>query len=144
MATSNFSENCMSNPEKLRSALEAFLGPEDYRKFLPGGARVFWQEKLWEKFIAANPEFDLPSDEIRAILQICPLHGLELLPGTVELFHGCLDYSSQYMREKREFFPYAAQDPISTEGIASKENTAPVRYCPECRNVRNQRRMRRV
>jgi len=123
----------------LRSALREFLGKELFMEVVRhgcGNRLLFWQEKDWARFIAANPLFDVSLSELTGALRICFIHGGELLPCEIEIFHGCLDYSSQYTRDRSQQFPYAAQDPISTEGRRTDAVSLHSWYCPGCRSAR--------
>ena len=137
----------MPSPEEIRQAFEAFLGKEKFEKFVASGFTPrlrFWQEAEWSKFVVANPTFNAPLVELEVALRICELHRVTLLPGTVAIFHGNIDFSHDYLRVRERLFPHAAEDLKSTEGVPSKETRAEVWYCHRCREVRAQWSARRA
>src|SRR5688572_1644562 len=79
----------------IRQAFASFLGMDRFRKFIHQGWRRgrlrYWQEQEWMRFTAAHPEFAVSLEELEAVLRVCELHGQELLPDIVKVFHGCLD-----------------------------------------------------
>lgn len=98
----------------------------------------FWQEKDWNRFTDAHPEFAVGLDELAIALRICHLHGEELLPDTVPVFHGCLDYADSYIKAQIRLFPWAASDPWSTEGMPFDGERTDVWYCQACREAKAQ------
>jgi hypothetical protein len=120
-----------------REAFAAFLGGDRYRKFVGqlhwSGRLRYWQEVVWGQFVAAHPEFSCGVEELRQALRICELHGCELQPDEVEVFHGCLDFADWYLKAEARLFPNAANRPISTEGRPIQGNTARVWFCADCR-----------
>jgi hypothetical protein len=131
----------------VRQALAAFLGEERLRKFVRQGVgrgRLrFWQEQEWGRFTAAHPEFAVGLEELAVALRVCALHGQELLPDTVEVFHGCRDYADWYIEARNRLFPYAASDPWSTEGAPFEGDRIGVWYCPTCRQAKAEWEARR-
>lgn len=129
----------MADAWALRRALAEFLGDERFRQFVREGFRRgrlrFWQEQEWGRFVAAHPEFAVGANELAAALRICHLHGLELLPDTVEVFRGNRDYADWYIKARNELFPHAATEPWSTEGAPFEGERTVVWYCPACRNA---------
>jgi hypothetical protein len=75
------------NMALLRQTLAAYLGVEQYRKFvqqLSYGQRMrYWQETAWRQFVAAHAEWVISEDELRVALRVCWVHGAELLSETV-------------------------------------------------------------
>lgn len=129
----------MISPIALRTAFKEFLGKERFLKFVRGGCGsrlLFWQEKEWERFVAVYPHFNIPLADLAVALRICGVHDIELLPCEVEIFHGCLDISPAYMRERANRFPFATQDLVSTEGRQCDTESMPSWYCPKCREAR--------
>jgi hypothetical protein len=130
----------MANAVALRQALAGFLGEDRFWKFVQQGVRRgrlrFWQAQEWDRFTAAYPEFAVRLEELAGVLRICTLHGQELLPDTVEVFHGCRDYADWYLEARNSLFPYAAADPWSTEGAPFDGDRIGVWYCPACRQAK--------
>jgi|GEM_PF-3208102 len=130
----------------LRTALKSFLGDELYSTFIEKGfdrrgELRYWQQKEWDRFIAAHPEFTVGPEDLAVAMRICHLHGDELLPGTADVFHGCLDYAQDYMTIRNEWFPNAQMDVYSTEGAPGtpfdgKYHQVDVWFCPTCRAAR--------
>jgi hypothetical protein len=120
---------------KLRRALAQFLGENQYRKFVHEGVRRgrlrYWQQQSWDAFLAAHPEYAVTLDELSGAIRVCHLHGDELLPATVEVFHGCVDYSREFSQALVKYFPKCIM-PFSTEGAPFDGDTKQVRYCPTC------------
>lgn len=121
----------------IRQALCAFLGDEKFRKFVKQGSlrgRLrYWQEQEWCRFTTRHPELAVELPDLIVALRICELHGDELLPDTVPIYHGCVDYTQTYLEVSNRMFPHAAVDPVSTEGGSSQADCAQVWYCPRCR-----------
>jgi hypothetical protein len=69
----------MVEPVELRRALAAFLGGNRFRKFARQGFRKgrlrYWQEREWNRFTAAHPEFAAGWEELAAALRTRPLPG---------------------------------------------------------------------
>jgi len=130
----------MAEAVALRKALAIFLGNERFHKFVKEGVRGgrlrYWQEKEWFRFVAVHQEFAVSLDELALALRICELHDKELLPDTVEVFHGCIDYADWYTEARNRFFPHAASDSWSTEGAPFEEDCIEVWYCPVCREAK--------
>jgi hypothetical protein len=129
----------MAEAVALRQALAAYLGDMRFRKFVHQGLRSgrlrYWQEQEWVRFTAAHPEFAVGMEELEVALRICELHGQELLPDTVEVFRGCMDYADWYIAARNSLFPHAASGPVSTEGAPFEGGRARVWYCPACRQA---------
>ena len=129
--------NYMVDVAKFRSAFFAFLGEERFRKFVPCGAELrYWEEKALEKFLAEHPEFALAAGELQEILCICPVHMQELQRGVADVFDGCLDYTQKYTNARRDIFPWAGMDPISTEGRLLDKKQIEIKFCSGCRDAR--------
>lgn len=129
----------MPTASDLRDALHRFLGDEKFRKFVQQGlyrGRLrYWQENAWAEFLVARPEMSVPLHELDSALQVCHLHGDELCPDTVKVFHGCVDYVQSYCEVRNQLFPRAALDIVSTEGRAFSGDTVTVWFCPTCRSA---------
>jgi hypothetical protein len=101
----------MADTTALRRALAAFLGEARFRKFVQEGFRRgrlrYWQEREWSRFTDTHAEFAIGLDELAVALRMCEVHGQELLPDTVEVVRGCVDYAEQYMRVHNQLFPHA-------------------------------------
>lgn len=123
----------------VRQALRAYLGEARYRRLVEQGSRRgrlrYWQEREWQRFMAAHPEFAAGLDVLEAALNVCHLHGDELRPDTVPLLQGCIDPAPGFVETSRRLFPNAALGTVSTEGRAVDADRAEVRYCPSCRQV---------
>jgi len=123
-----------------RTALAETLGVEIYRRFVRaarrGGRFRYWQEQAWHRFLVRHPELACATDELVAALHVCELHGYDLEPDTVEVFHGCIDWDPAYVETRARLFPNAATDLVSTEGAPFREEMARVWYCAACREAR--------
>jgi hypothetical protein len=73
--------------------------------------------------------------ELESALRFCELHGLELLPDSVDVVHGCIDYADWYIKARNQLFPHAASEPISTEGNKFEVDRVGVWYCIACRQA---------
>jgi hypothetical protein len=120
-----------------RRAFTAFVGPDQFRKFLQhfrrAGRLRFWQEQVLERFFVANPGLRVGGGDLTTLLRVCELHGGELKSETVEVIEGNVDYAERYSRAKQESFPNSASGPWYTEGGPSPGPVVRVWYCPECR-----------
>lgn len=127
------------NAAAFRQTLAAFLGPDEYRKFVRQARRAgrlrFWQEGVLERFFAAHPHLRLGRDELLVAFRVCEVHGEELLAGTVEVIDGHVDYTDDYTRAKRDRFPNAVTGPFYTQGGPSPGPVVEVWYCPACREA---------
>lgn len=122
-----------------RTALRTALGEERFRKFVAAGVSPrlrYWQEVELKKFFDAHPGLRVDAAQLKDALSICELHDAPLQFESVEVLQGCIDYSAAYMRVRRESFPHAAADPVSSEGRKDMPPTVDIAYCPECRKVR--------
>ena len=130
----------MAEAAKLRRALAAFLGDAQYQKFVQQGVHHgrmrYWQEQAWGQFTAAHPDFAVNQDELANALRVCHVHGDELQPDTVEVFHGCMDLVQSYVDARYRLFPHAEQDVVSTEGRRFEGDRIEVWFCPSCRAAR--------
>lgn len=128
-----------SGAASLRRAHIEFLGDDQFLKFVSQlrqtGHLRYWQEEAWGRFTIAHPDHRVSLTDLHTALRICELHGDELLPDTVEVVEGCVDYSERYTRAKRDHFPNAASGPIYTEGAPHSGRVVDVWYCPECRRA---------
>ena len=130
----------MADTKDLRCALTSFLGEDRFRQFVAQGLTPrmrYWQEKEWERFCSAHPEFAVSLEELEVALRICEVHGLELQPDTAALFHGHLTYGPDPDRVR--LYPHAANLPIATGGRPAKEFSTAVWYCQACRVAAQQR-----
>lgn len=108
---------------ELRKALTAFLGEDRFRKFIAAGLPLrYWQEREWQRFCSAHPEFAVDRAEMEAAIRICHVHGDELQPDEAELFNGCFDYGQEYIETRNRLFPHAATEPVPTEGMPTQRN----------------------
>jgi len=143
----------------LRQAFAEFLGEARFREFVrqlagpelylgrpgehwppgrpqPGCSKGLrsWQQREWDRFTAAHPEFAVGAEELTRALRVCEMHGQELQPEVADVFHGCVDYIDEYVRALPRFFPNAWSGPVSTE-CAPCEDRRVVWYCPACRKA---------
>jgi hypothetical protein len=129
----------MAEATALRQAFAVFLGDERFRKFVRQGfhrGRLrYWQEQEWDRFTANHAEFAVGMEELEVALRICELHGQELLPDTVEVLRGCVDYADWYIEARNRLFPHAALGPVSTEDAPFENERVDVWYCPGCRQA---------
>lgn len=132
---------------ELRKAFAAFLGDERFTKFVAAGWRRgrlrYWQEQEWRRFCAARPDVRAGLDDLEVALRICELHGDELRPDEVELFHGCLDFAQEYVEMRNRLFPHATSGPVATEGSPMGGDRIGVWYCPSCRSAEEKWNSRR-
>ncbi|QDU20577.1 hypothetical protein [Urbifossiella limnaea] len=122
-----------------RLDLAAFLGADEYRKFVrqarQAGRLRYWHERELNRFFDARPDLRLGGDEIFAALRVCELHGDELMAGTAEVIGGHVAYADEYLRTRRDRFPNAASGPFYTQGGRSPGPFVEVWYCPACREA---------
>jgi hypothetical protein len=126
--------------DTLRTELRQFLGEENFNRLLPEARLLagreprlrFWQEQMIERFFAANPHLRSTPDETAAVLRLCSVHRIPLQQRAVPVFHGSLDYTSEYLAKRRQCFPHAGIDPVSTEGAPYEGSECLVWLCPEC------------
>ncbi|WP_223619990.1 hypothetical protein [Lysobacter sp. ESA13C] len=124
--------------KSFRNALERFLGEERFTKFVRRGAvprLLYWQEREWERFIEAHPEFAPAFTQLDVLLRFCVLHGEDLLHDHIEVFHGTARYDDAYIAERQRLFPYANAAPYITQGLPYTGDTIAVWYCPRCRQL---------
>ena len=125
----------------LRNEFEAFVGDDRYRKFLRQGFRPrlkFWQEQELARFFEARPNLQCELSELEIAFRVCEVHRSELLPCTLEVFDGHLDYVRSYTNARLELFPHAALDPFSTEGGGLPTQAMSAWFCAQCRQARSQ------
>jgi hypothetical protein len=114
------------NASVLRACFKAFLGEQEYRKFLEAGSAEplkYWQEKAWEKFVSTHPEMNVTSTERREALDVCPTHEKPLITGFTDSPAG---FYFGNPRERRQDFPMAPHMPLVTAGVCW------VKYCQDC------------
>jgi hypothetical protein len=122
-----------------RATFRSFLGDERYRKFVAAGTRPrlkYWQESELAEFFRSHPEHQMDAKELESALSICELHDVLLQSELVDVLDGFVDYSCEYLQAKRDAFPHAAADPISTEGRTDMPARTSVSYCTKCRAAR--------
>jgi hypothetical protein len=126
---------------RLLTGPEIYLGrpdehwpPESIRAGYHHGLR-YCQQQDWLRFTTTHREFAGSLDELARALRICEVHGRELLPDTVDVFHGCVDYVDSYVEDWIRLFPHAFPGPISTEGAPFNQNRVGVWYCSACREA---------
>ena len=125
----------MMEAAELRKTLAAFVGDERFKKLVRGrrGCMSFWQEQELRRFIAAHAESGVTPEDVNTALRVCEVHGDELKADEVELFHGCMDYTKEFIETRNRLFPNAATGPVSTEGRPMDGSSIGVWYCPSCR-----------
>src|SRR2546423_1554538 len=128
----------MDKRVELRRALSAYLGAEQFRKFVAQGLRNgrlrYWQEECWKRFIESNPNFATCFEDLPAAIRICELHGGDLMPDTLPVTHGCLDYTQEFTNAMSKSFPNAAIWPVMV-GTDFLGDTIDVWYCTACRTA---------
>jgi len=124
--------------ELFRNTFEGFLGTERFVKFVRKGAvprLLYWQERDWDRFIEAHPEFSPALPQLEVLLRFCVLHRQDLVQDRIEVFHGTVRYNDAYMAEQNRLFPYANAAPYIAHGRAYPDDTIEVWYCPRCRQL---------
>ena len=119
------------DPAVLRASLKAFLGEEEYFKFLDAGVRGplrSWQERAWEQFMATYPNLSVTPTEMVDALEVCPAHECSLQIGFTDSSEG-MNFRPRSPEEKR-LFPRAAWLPVSSSGVQL------IYYCPRCEGVK--------
>lgn len=122
-----------------RATFRSFLGEESFRKFVATGTRPrlkYWQEAELKEFFRAHPEHEMDAKELECALSICELHDVVLQSELVDVLDACIDYSQEYLQARRDGFPHAAADPVSTEGRTDMPARMSVSYCAKCRAAR--------
>src|SRR6188474_2535392 len=79
-------ERTLLDAQQIRDRLRSHLGDERYAKFVmwvpssDDGTRLrFWQERMWEEFIAVNSDCRLDFSQIVDVFAGCPFHGARIL-----------------------------------------------------------------
>ena len=131
---------------EIRRRLLNFLGDDRFCKFLRAmprsseGTRLrYWQQDVWDAFVLLNPDCSPNYEELVGIFRICELHGEELVQYQVPVFNGCVDYTKEFWETRRQHFPNAALDRISTEGRAIEAVSGTMWVCNRCEEIRQQR-----
>jgi hypothetical protein len=135
---------------EFRSALENHLGAATYKKFVASlhrpssqrGRLLYWQEVIWQKFVANHPQFSCGFDELRQMLNICELHRCEFATKTVPVLQGNVDWVQDYCDERMVRFTHCSIEVFSTEGRPITATSVQIRYCPACDEVRETTRWR--
>lgn len=133
--------------DDFRALFKDFTGPETFRKFVKElyrntslASRLrFWQQDLWESFLCSHPDCTMTVEELQAILRICELHEIELIPVEVPSFRGCIDYAPDFLAERASSFPHARLSQVMVSE-SYKRATATIWYCPACDEIQNQSR----
>lgn len=115
----------------LRACFKNFLGEEPYRKFLAAGVGfelLFWQERAWERFADAYPQFRMTDSERLEALGVCPAHERPMHIGYTASTEG-INFRPRSPEEVL-LFPRAPFLPLQAEGGVRR-----VRYCPVCVDV---------
>ncbi|ALN57355.1 hypothetical protein GLE_2005 [Lysobacter enzymogenes] len=122
----------------LRDALEDFLGAARFAKFKAAGfePRMFyWQEREWDRFVEAHPQFAPAQPELAALLRFCLLHRQDLLPDRIEVVHATVYYVRDEAEPSATRFPHSGLGPYYTQGAPHPDPTHAVWYCPTCREL---------
>jgi hypothetical protein len=139
-----------SDHANFREHFKEFAGTEKFRKFVEQLHRTkyrktglrYWQQELWNTFVATYPEYAMSTEDLSIALAICELHELQLEPVVVPVFRGCIDYAPDYIADMIKMFPHSTPDQILTEGGEHKIDPT-IWICRECDNVRNRSKWRK-
>lgn len=124
--------------EQFRTALQRFLGIQEYSRFLrilnqgPADHLLAWQEERLKGFLASHPEFSCAPDEARRLLAVCDVHGQDLREEEVPIHYGTFEWPKGFLDECRRRFPYwqsSAYGPCWVEAAT----TTSIKYCLACR-----------
>lgn len=122
--------------QRFRQVLATFLGPDRYREFIKDGGTRYWQEKSWEQFTVAHPEWAISKNDMREALSICWVHETELLTETILAVDGVPDYRGYTIRQCSSLFPCSAMTLLLwSESCPFPSRTVVVSYCPACREA---------
>ena len=76
----------MLEAERIRDRLRSHLGDDRYARFVmrvpdtsQGTRLLFWQQRAWKQFVAANPDCQLDFAQIVDVFAGCPLYGARTL-----------------------------------------------------------------
>lgn len=122
----------------LRAALETFLGEQRFIKFITAGfePRMFyWQEREWDRFVDAHPQFAAALPRLADLLRFCLLHRQDLQPDHVRVIHATVYYVRDSGERSASLFPHASLGPYYTQGVPHPEPMHAVWYCPTCREL---------
>jgi len=125
----------------LREAFAQFLGKEQFRKFakqgMHNGRMRFWQESLWKRFIAANPDYVSFEKELQAAIRICEIHGDDLLRGEVPIVRRKTRLLTRLLETNHgaaaRYYPNSNSSPFFVGDENVEGETHEVWYCPTCR-----------
>jgi hypothetical protein len=126
----------MTRTELLVDRFAAFLGSEDFARFLAKGTTDrlrYWQERALSKFTEAHPELCTNSSELVEALRLCEVHREPLFTEYVPGIAAEIDHLQT--SEMRAQFPRANTGPISL-GTGAQERQVQVWYCAACRRAR--------
>jgi hypothetical protein len=133
------SEQMAVNFAVFRQSLVAYLGTDEYRKFVSQARQAsrlrFWQDGVLERFFDAHPHLRLGRDDLLVALRVCEVHGAQLRHDRIEVVEGNADFTDDYHRAKRDVFPNAASGPFYTEGRPTPGRIVDVWFCPACRDA---------
>lgn len=142
----------MVDPVELRSRFKGFAGVEKYRRFIKAIHNTwnqdclrYWQQKLWDSFVALNADCLLSVSELRDRLNICELHETELVPVEVPVIRVCgiPNYVSEYIYERSSSFPHASvNNAIVNETYEG--TTCTIWVCIDCDVIKSKSRWRRI
>jgi len=128
--------------EKLRNSLRRFAGNPQYRKFIKTmtttgrgtGKFLYWQEKLWKRFMEEYPEFaSLKYKELETAMNLCHLHLVELQHDEVEAHYNRSRLPRDYKKARDLNFPYANKVYFGDVTAKPKLPRRKVLFCGECR-----------
>lgn len=127
--------------DDLVARFAAFCGEERFLLFMfkltmtcpYKGRLLFWQQDLWEAFVAEQGQ-DIPTayEDVVALLGQCPIHRCSFLPDRVRAVEQ-VQWASDYCEAERERFPFPNHFFYGSRPKPVRTSPVEVAYCPECR-----------
>ncbi|MGH8079909.1 MAG: hypothetical protein ACREP7_04990 [Lysobacter sp.] len=121
---------------QLRETLRASIGDARYFRFIARGKEhrlQWWQERVWDSFVAEHPQFACAPEQLLAIVRWCPLHDGPFQRGMTGLFFdSCVDPG--YSSAKPQWFPYADSGRVIDASLPC-DGIADGWFCLRCRQA---------
>jgi len=129
---------------ELRSRLKHTIGSDTYLRFIKALHRLprtntklrYWQQDVWDSFVAANPDCDMVIDDLIDALRLCELHEVEMQAVEVRACRDHFDFVREYEQDMVERFPHAKPDRLMVSDD-HRGSTIQTWFCPECERVLN-------
>ncbi|MGE0710074.1 MAG: hypothetical protein AB7N76_33740 [Planctomycetota bacterium] len=105
-------------PEAIRAQFRAFVGPDDYRRFVRAangpcrekGALLFWQERLWCSFVSEVPTAETSPAGVLDLFRVCDVHDQVLREQSG--FPPPIRDTKELQQARDRAFPFAAGEQV--------------------------------